>query len=149
MEPNNAMMCGHTNEVPNKCQCPNQCYCKFNTCSRRQNDNGLKKVFQSEGLIDGPNKPKWCKCEGHEHEANPNIGNTCSYHHQKPILMMCGCKPPTKKMRFSEIYCRAMIKWSTANPDASDPLSMVALFDKFAETLDHFLPEIEVPNETK
>ena len=32
-----AMMCDHANEVPNKCTCPKDCYCKTHTCKLKPN----------------------------------------------------------------------------------------------------------------
>ena len=78
-------------------------------------------------------KPEWCKCEGHEHEINIHSKECC----------FCGCKPPTKKIKFSEMFEEKLDEiLRVSKYDQSD-----AYIKALAKTLEYFLPEIDVPDE--
>jgi len=78
-------------------------------------------------------KPEWCKCEGHEHEINIHSKECC----------FCGCKPPTKKVKFSEVFDMETKGMAVSTEGGTT----YKLLWKLAKTLDHFLEPIEVPDE--
>lgn len=87
-------------------------------------------------------KPKWCTCQGHEHKSCRELKGEC-FHYDEEIIN-CDCKPPTKKVKFSEMWEKNFLTQKIGNPDHVFE-GIVAL----AKTLDHFLDPIEVIDDEK
>ena len=89
-------------------------------------------------------KPKWCRCKEHEHE-DISDGYKRKFKNRECNKVNCLCfkpkPPPTKKMKFSEMLLR---KFRNDEDVRSENYALVMLMGR---TLDHFLPEIDVPDE--